>query len=201
MKREKLTLEKIRNIVNDEPIMGQYSTYITKDEKSEAFDKLKEGEIWIDKEDKKWTMKNGVIVSIPKVKPEGHMPFSCPVCGESMKINKWNKACWSRFNKCFDCVMRDETDMKIDGTWKEYEKEVVERNLIAYLKDKRAELVELKNSVKERVQIPDSEGILENWDVPKETVKTVRKNIDQQIDQVDKLIEMVKNGSMENENE
>jgi len=33
-------------------------------------------------------MKNGVIVSIPKVKPEGHMPFTCPICGEPMKINK-----------------------------------------------------------------------------------------------------------------
>jgi len=53
VKREKLTLEKIRNIVNDEPIQGQYSTYITKNEKTEAFNKLKEGEIWIDKEDKK----------------------------------------------------------------------------------------------------------------------------------------------------
>lgn len=122
----------------------------------------KEGEIW-EENGKKWTIKNSVKQSVTKldeIKKLVLMPLTCPSCESVMKLDDYNKKMWSIHGKCFDCVIKMESEIKRLGKWDEYSSNIMNRN-------KNAELDEFEKILDAWVDEKDSfvseAGEVETW--------------------------------------
>jgi len=88
-----------------------------------------EGEVW-EELGRKWTLKNGIKMSVTKLnraKSATFTPLLCPNCSKPMKT-EYDKKMFYVHNKCFDCVIAYETQLKIDGKYQEYEDKIVKAN-------------------------------------------------------------------------
>lgn len=125
-------------------------------------DRHTEGDIW-EENGKKWTIKNGLkqtVTKLDQVKRLVVMPLACPSCGNLMKIDEYNKKMWAIHQKCFDCVVKMESEIKRQGKWKEYESGVMNENKDAMLDDlERA----LENWVDEKDTFVSESGEVEKW--------------------------------------
>ncbi len=139
-----------------------------KDKDIKAKDSLKIGEeykdrngtIWIRNDEGQLEQKNSFLGKFT-------MPMFCPTkgCGKIMKGKADNKM-WTYHGKCMDCVAKEETQMRIDGTWQEYERKKVEANQKAWIKDMESLLQDWnKDQAQEKMQfIMNSSGEMETWD-------------------------------------
>lgn len=121
-----------------------------------------EGDIW-EENNKTWTIKNGIkmtVTKLDKIKDLVLMPLCCPECGNVMKINEYNKKMWGIHKKCFDCVIKMESEIKRLGKWDEYCSNIMNRN-------KNAELDDLEAALEQWVDQQDSfvseQGEVEKW--------------------------------------
>lgn len=122
----------------------------------------KEGDVW-EENGKTWTIKNGIkmtVTKLDKVKELVLMPLCCPECNNVMKINDYNKKMWGIHRKCFDCVIKMESEIKRLGKWDEYCADIMNRN-------KNAELDDLEAALEQWVDESDSfvseQGEVEKW--------------------------------------
>jgi hypothetical protein len=85
--------------------------------------KRAEGDIW-EENGKQWTIKNGIKKTIPKMskfKSESLMPLTCPECNEPLaRQSDYVKHMYKLMHKCPKCIAREESDMKLAGTWDDY---------------------------------------------------------------------------------
>jgi len=123
-----------------------------------------EGDCW-EENGKKYTISNGIKLIVSKfsnVRKEMLLPLSCPKCGNPMQNSKLNHKFWKLRNCCFDCVVKEETQMKIDGTYSEYEENIINKN-------KKVVLVDIKNFLTDYINTMDSnnyiteDGKIEDW--------------------------------------
>jgi hypothetical protein len=99
----------------------------------------KEGEIWRDRNGKKWEMKGGVPQSISTLQ-DARMPFWCPDCSKPMNHRLDRKFYYLR-GWCFDCNIEWEGKMRVEGTWEAFERRMVRENEKAFLRDKIDEVL------------------------------------------------------------
>jgi len=81
----------------------------------------KEGDIW-DEDGRKWTIKNGIkqnITKMDKFKKMGKIPLFCPECSSLMK-KELDKKVYPAYQKCFDCVVDYEAELKKQGKYENY---------------------------------------------------------------------------------
>lgn len=143
----------------------------------------KEGEIWSDNNGRKWTMKNGKKEAYSTFQ-DVRRPWFCPKCGSIMN-KQVDDRMWILRGKCFECVIKDETQMRIDGTWKSYEQEKMLSNQIAYLKDRIMELKDLQRTIgKPELQFQD--GRFEKWNV---SYKQIQQDMSEEVRQLEALLE------------
>jgi uncharacterized Zn finger protein len=122
----------------------------------------KEGDVW-DEDGKKWTIKNGIKQSVTKldhIKSLVLMPLSCPNCGTVMKLDDYNKKMWGLHSKCFDCVIKHESELKRLGKYDDYVANIMNRN-------KNSELDDIETFLEEWVEEGDTfvseTGEVEKW--------------------------------------
>jgi len=97
----------------------------------------KEGDVW-EEGGKNWTIKNGIKQTITKldaIKKMASLPFTCPKCGKPMKLHDLNKKMYKIHSMCFDCVIDMESEIKRQGKWDEYQKNLINLNKNASLED------------------------------------------------------------------
>jgi hypothetical protein len=144
-----------------------------------------EGDIW-EENNKTWTIKNGIKVSISKLqkfKEEYNTPLSCPNCNESMKA-KIDEKMWRVFKKCHKCVSLYETKLRLEGKYEIYSQNTIIYNKVSQLKEAEAQLFELLNSGVNG--FVNENGTIDVWD----------NNIDKdkiQSELLDKIIQIRKN--------
>lgn len=137
----------------------------------------KEGEVWEGPDGKQWTVKNGIIQNITKL-DSAKTPFWCPQCSKPMN-HRLDVKFWNKKGKCMDCVIVEETKIRKEGRWVEYEKSVMKANFIAELKDTIKELEHVYETVSapEIVHADDTRILMiEKWHVDIEQVKEDIKN-------------------------
>jgi len=76
---------------------------------------------------------------------EARMPWFCPECDKTMKKKLDNKF-WRLMGHCFDCQIRIENKLRVEGKWEEYEKKKIFENKKAYLKDLKQSIDEFEAS-------------------------------------------------------
>lgn len=132
----------------------------------------KEGDIWEDHDGRKWTIKNGIKQTVTKL-DSAKNPWFCPECEKAMS-HKLDSKFWRIRGKCWDCVIKEETKMRAEGRWEEYEKKVIKQNYIAALKDRIEELQEYHDTITapEFIDADDKQILnVEKWNVNLDTVK------------------------------
>jgi len=101
-----------------------------------------------------------IYIKVPK------MPEKCPQCGKSSKHHLHIKFIRLR-NKCFDCIVKDENEIRLNGDWEKYEQWKVMENQLSYFKDVRDETEDyLRNGLKEQQQYIREDGYIEKWNNP-----------------------------------
>lgn len=101
-----------------------------------------------------------IIMRVPK------MPVVCPQCGKSSNHHLDHKFMRTR-EKCFDCIIKEENEIRLAGLWDEYEKWKILENQLAWLKDVRDETDDyLRNNLKEELQFIREDGQIEKWNNP-----------------------------------
>ena len=124
--------------------------------------KYGEGDTWEDG-GKVWTIKNGIKQTVTKydaLKQLIVLPLACPQCKQPMKVDSYNKKMWSIHQKCFDCVIKMETEIKRQGKWDEYTASIMNKNKNAELEDLEAALEQWVN---ESDTFVSEQGDVEKW--------------------------------------
>ena len=126
---------------------------------------------------------------------EARMPWFCPECDKTMKKKLDNKF-WRLMGHCFDCQIRIENKLRIEGKWEEYEKKKILENKKAYLKDLKQSIDEFEASGG-KTTFFNEVGVTEKG-VEKEEWSMGQENFDQLVDEAREHIERLE---MELENE
>jgi hypothetical protein len=131
-----------------------------------------EGDVWEDLDGRKWTIKNGIKQTVTKL-DAAKTPLWCPECSKSLS-HRLDTKFFNKKGKCWECVIKEETEIRLQGKWREYEESIMRANYIAYLKDMIVELKHLyENTTAPEIIHADDTRILmiEKWNVDIDKVK------------------------------
>lgn len=129
----KRDVQRMRNLITGKS--GDKTQIQTGWEKSES--KKTEGQVW-EENGKTWTIKNGIKQNVTKldhIKNMVYMPLCCPKCNKVMKTNEFNKKMYRIHGFCFDCTIQYEQQLKAEGKFEDYEKNIQKNNQQTYLED------------------------------------------------------------------
>ena len=141
-----------------------------------------EGDVW-EENGKRWTIKGGLkqtVTKHDKIRELVTMPLSCPSCSKALKPTSLNKKMWSYHKMCSDCVIDMETKMRINGTYEEYAKNIMNQNKNSFLTDYEQAVEEYAKSTDD--SFVSEAGDIENWSKSKvspEMLKMLKDNIKQ----------------------
>ena len=119
-------------------------------------------------------------------------PWFCPKCDKVMKKSLDDKM-YLIYNHCFDCQVKIENKMRIDGTYEDWEKEKVKANTMSWIKEQRISIEEFKKQKTPEFynQInPDGHSIeKEKWDMD---MSLVMKQADEALEHLQKMEDSLK---------
>jgi hypothetical protein len=92
-----------------------------------------EGEVWTE-DGKQWELKNGIRQTV-SITQEARMPIWCPKCSKPMN-HRFDRKFYNLRNMCFNCNIEWEGEMRLNGTWVEFEKRMMRENEKSFLRDK-----------------------------------------------------------------
>ena len=105
---------------------------------------------------------------------KARMPMFCPNCDKIMKKRLDNKF-WMMLGHCFDCQVKIENKLRIEGKYEEWEKEKIRENKISFLKDSIQKIEEFRNQKSpefyNQVGVNHPELEKEKWDIDTTQIK------------------------------
>ena len=143
----------------------------------------KEGETWTDANGKKWIRKGNINQSISKLQ-NAKTPWWCPKCKKIMNTRLDSKF-WYKKGTCFDCVITEENEMRLNGTFEEYERKALYSNVIAKVVDQINEFKDLQQTVS-NPQMHFQDGRFEEWDTD---IEQVKKDLQVEIEKLEGRLE------------
>ena len=145
---------------------------------SKEYIERNEGDIW-EENNKTWTIKNGIKMTVSKldgIKKILQLPLICPKCSKHMKNFELNKKMYSIHKMCFDCVIEFETKLKMLGTYKEYERNIIDKGLDVYIKELEDFLLELALNDNNESFVTEA-GDIEKWSGGNIDKKTIMNDL------------------------
>ena len=133
------------------------------------------------------------ISRLSDVMKEARMPMFCPKCDIIMKKRLDNKF-WNMYGHCFDCQVKIENKMRIDGTYEEWEKEKIKQNKISFIKEQIQAIEEWRNTKAPTwfnnvgVNTPELEE--EKWDID---VEKIKQEADDALEKYNEALEKLEN--------
>lgn len=124
----------------------------------------KEGDIW-EENGKTWTIKNGIKQTVSKLdvaRKAALIPYACPDCNKPLK-HYLDKNAWKTTKKCFDCNIKEETWMRVQGTFDDHVKDVYKKNATAWLEEKRKQFDDFINNPDSLKGFVTENGTVEDW--------------------------------------
>ena len=149
-----------------------------------------EGDVW-EENGRKWTIKNGIKQNISKLDKLKHLtslPLVCPNCNKPMKNNKQNKQMFSLHKKCFDCVIKYETELKRVGEYDKYERNIVINGLKAHIKELEDIMLDLSVNESNESFITEA-GDIETWKGNNNHINIIKKELENYITKLKDITE------------
>lgn len=172
-------INNVRRKINE--VMKKTDERIVVGWRPELAEKRNEGDVWEDMDGKKWTIKNGIKQTVTKL-DLAKTPWFCPICQKSMS-HRLDDKFWNMQGKCFDCVIKEEMEIRRRGEWTKYERRKLQENYVASLRDHINELQDYHDTVTAPSFVhADNERILmiEKWDVDIDKIKLdLQKDIEE----------------------
>lgn len=143
-----------------------------------------EGDIW-EEFGRKWTMKNGIKMSVTKLdraKSLSIIPLLCPNCSKPLKTGH-DKKMFAIHEKCFNCVISYETQLKIDGKYDEYEKNIIKLNANFMLDEFAGGFDDFLDSISSNDNFVTEHGDIEEWHVKTLDKISIRKQMMKDIEE------------------
>ena len=103
----------------------------------------KEGEEWEDHNGRKWKIQNGQRKQITKAPPRGI--DKCYDC-EKLILKDIDQDTYNRMNRCYHCQINFEVDLKVEGKWEDWVKEMEEKRWETILKEYESEIESNKDA-------------------------------------------------------
>ena len=111
------------------------------------------------------TAKNSIIDTVRKALT---IPATCPECDGDMRNHekKLHEKMYRIHKTCFSCVLVKVRKIKLQGreAWEEYSKKFMKANAESWLKDVDKEFELLREALKGKKEIVNSDGTTETWD-------------------------------------
>ena len=156
--------------------------------------KRKEGEIW-EEAGRKWTIKNGVKQNFTKLKKARRIsstPLVCPKCEFSMNHTMHTKM-YKFYGHCFGCQTKLESDMKNNGTYKQWLIDNAKKNFEKWKEGETDSFEQWYSEMDSQKNITEA-GLVEDWSKldskSKEMiVKRFNDHIDKEENKMKNLIE------------
>ena len=104
------------------------------------------------------------------------MPWFCPECNKVMKQRLDDKM-YRLHNHCFDCQIKFENKLRIEGKYEEWEEKKVLNNQLSYIKDQINSIDDWKDETSKPLEVFDQVGVqdielhTEKWSQNKEKVE------------------------------
>lgn len=154
--------------------------------RGEAEPTRKEGDVWEDVNGKKWTVKNGIRQTVTKL-DDAKTPHWCPKCSKPMN-HRFDIKFWRIRGHCYDCNIKLETELRLQGKWKDFEQKMMLRNYISAAKDRLQELQHYLDNLSKPEYLLMNENektvlMFEKWDID---LDTVRKDLTDEIELIKK---------------
>ena len=107
-------------------------------------------------------------------------PWFCPECNKVMKQRLDDKM-YRLYNHCFDCQVKFENKLRIEGKYEEWEEQKVLNNQLSYIKDQIASIEDWKDEASKPLVVFDQVGVqdvelqTEKWSKNTEKVEEMSK--------------------------
>jgi hypothetical protein len=137
-----------------------------------------EGDVW-EEFGRKWTVRNGIKMSVTKLdraKKAVFTPLLCPSCSKPMKTEH-DKRMFTLHKTCFDCVIKMETQLKVEGKYKEYEKGIVKANANFMLDEFVSGFDSFLDSMDSNNGFVTEQGDIEDWHVKALDKQKIREQV------------------------
>jgi hypothetical protein len=137
-----------------------------------------EGDVW-EEFGKKWTIKNGIKMSVTKLdraKKLSLTPLLCPKCDKLMKT-EYDKKMFRIHSTCFDCVIKMESQLKIDGKYQEYEDKIIKANANFMLDEFVSGFDSFLDSIDSNNGFVTEQGDIEDWHVKALDKQKIREQV------------------------
>lgn len=124
----------------------------------------KEGDVW-EERGKKWTIKNGLKQTVTRfdaIKKKIFTPITCPKCSRPMNKGHIDKYMFSIHKTCSDCVFEHETQLKYEGKYQEYERDMIRQGIVYHIKEMENVLLELLMGQSGESYVTEA-GDIEEW--------------------------------------
>ena len=133
------------------------------------------------------------ISRLSDIMKEARMPMFCPECDKIMK-KKLDDKMWLMFGHCFDCQIKIENKLRIEGKYEEWAENKIRKNKIAFIKDQIQAISEWKDM--KAPEFYNNVGVnypmleKEKWDVD---MDKVQKEADEAIQKYTEVLEELEN--------
>ena len=135
--------------------------------------------------DKKSTSGETVQSPLTDIMKDVRMPWFCPECNTTMKKRLDDKF-WRLYGHCFDCQIKIENKMRINGTYDTWEKEKLLKNRKAWIDDMIKSIYEWKDlkspELYNNVGLDTPEVEKEKWEITEQQQEYMNKLADEAID-------------------
>jgi len=202
MNFDKLTSEDIRKMVKGEH-SSQNKIQVTVGDEYKPTITRNVGDKWTDEDGNEWEQKQGYAVKLGKewqqeLHNDLHSFPKCPKETCTCTLPKRNDTKMRAIHgMCFDCVIDMEHKLRITGKFKEYEKEKLKRNAMAWLDEAEKEKEILADTLS-RLEFTNEFGDIEKWNTHVNKEELLDK-ISQQFEQFKK--EFLEKMETRNEND
>jgi len=162
----------------------------------EADKKREVGEKWVDGEGVEWEQKDGFRTNLTKMDKVREYLQKVSKCSSSecktIKYSTADKKTIIKTTLCIDCLAKQETKLRVDGTYPFYEDYKITLNKLGYVRDLKAQYEEALEGIKQQVEMVNENGTISNWqwDIDIEKVKEdIRTDINGAYDAIEALLE------------
>ena len=131
-------IEKIQKMVK-----GIYNRPIQKGYEGKTIQQRKEGEEWTDARGRSWKIEDGKRKQITKIPPRGF--DKCNDC-EKLILKTLDQDTYNRMQRCYHCQLYFETELKREGKWEDWVKEMETKRWEAVLAEYESEMKLDENS-------------------------------------------------------
>jgi hypothetical protein len=171
---KKSDVQRIRNLVagrygdKTQTQVGYTKTYIERNE----------GDSW-EEDGKQWTIRNGIKINLSKINRSKYysiIPMFCPKCNKVMKHTN-DKKMYVFHKQCSDCVIKYETELKLNGKYEAYENQIIKNNVGFSLDEFIDGFDDFLETIQGGEMFITEQGDVEEWHSKKIDTKKIKEEV------------------------